>query len=172
LIASSCDNWLALSPQDGIVQSRFWQNKEQVESAVGGIYASLIDGLPEKMFILGEIRADMITTSFRILSSELDIINSNILPTNYLTDWRDFYRIINYSNTVIAFAPSVLDKDKTYTEVALKGHVAEAKAMRAWMYFYLVRLFGEVPLNYRLQVAMTKLFLWQKLLKRKYWHKS
>ena len=147
LIASSCDNWLALSPQDGIVQSRFWQNKEQVESAVGGIYASLIDGLPEKMFILGEIRADMITTSFRILSSELDIINSNILPTNYLTDWRDFYRIINYSNTVIAFAPSVLDKDKTYTEVALKGHVAEAKAMRAWMYFYLVRLFGEVPLK-------------------------
>ena len=147
LIASSCDSWLALSPQDGIVQSRFWQNKEQVESAVGGIYASLIDGLPEKMFILGEIRSDMVTSSFRITSAELDIMSSNILPTNYLTDWRDFYRIINYSNTVVEFAPTVLDKDKTYTETALKGHVAEAKAMRAWMYFYLVRLYGDVPLK-------------------------
>lgn len=147
LVATSCDSWLALSPQDGIVQERFWQNKEQVESAVSGSYASLIDGLPEKMFILGEIRADMITGSFRIANNELDILNSNILPTNVLTDWRDFYRIINYSNTVIAFAPGVLNKDKTYTETALKGHVAEAKALRAWMYFYLVRLFGEVPLK-------------------------
>ncbi len=143
----SCDKWLELQPQDGIVQSRFWQNKEQVEAAVSGCYASLIDGLPEKIFTMGEIRADMIEASFKITNNELDIINSNILPTNALTDWRDFYRIINYCNTVIAFAPSVLERDKTYTDVAMKAHVAEAKALRAWMYFYLVRLYSDVPLK-------------------------
>ncbi len=143
----SCNQWLALEPQDGIVQSRFWLNKEQVEATVSGCYASLIDGLPEKIFVLGEIRADMVAVAFRTTNNELDIINSNILPTNNLTDWRDFYRIINYCNTVIEFAPSVLEKDKTYTQEAMKTHVAEAKALRAWMYFYLVRLYGEVPIK-------------------------
>jgi hypothetical protein len=118
LLTTSCDSWLELRPQDGIVQDRFWNNKEQVSSAVGGIYASVIDVIPEKAFVLGEIRADMISPSFRITNNELDILNSNILPTNPLTDWRDFYRIINYCNTVITFAPTVLDKDKTYTPEA------------------------------------------------------
>ncbi|MGX7685846.1 RagB/SusD family nutrient uptake outer membrane protein [Flectobacillus roseus] len=147
LLTTSCDSWLELRPQDGIVQDRFWNNKEQVSSAVGGIYASVIDVIPEKAFVLGEIRADMISPSFRITNNELDILNSNILPTNPLTDWRDFYRIINYCNTVITFAPTVLDKDKTYTPEALKAHVAEAKAIRAWMYFYIVRLYGDAPLK-------------------------
>ncbi|MFY7827307.1 MAG: RagB/SusD family nutrient uptake outer membrane protein [Flectobacillus sp.] len=147
LLTTACDSWLELRPQDGIVQDRFWNNKEQVASAVGGIYASIIDVIPEKVFVMGEIRADMVSSSFRITNNELEILNSNILPTNPLTDWRDFYRIINYCNTVIAFAPSVLEKDKTYTQEALKAHVAEAKAIRAWMYFYIARLYGDAPLK-------------------------
>ena len=144
---TACDKWLDLKPQDGIVQQEFWKNKEQVESAVAGCYASLIDGLPEKMFLLGEIRADMMDGTFRLSNNELEIINTNILATNGLTDWRDFYRVINNCNTVIDFAPAVLQRDPTYSEAAMKAHVAEAKALRAWMYFYLVRLWGDVPLK-------------------------
>ena len=29
LLTTACDSWLELRPQDGIVQDRFWNNKEQ-----------------------------------------------------------------------------------------------------------------------------------------------
>ena len=57
------------------------------------------------------------------------------------------YKTINYCNTVIDFAPEVLNTDKTFSQQALNGYVAEAKSIRALMYFYLVRTFGEVPLK-------------------------
>jgi len=40
-----------------------------------------------------------------------------------------------------------METDKTFTQEALNGYVAEAKAIRALLYFYLVRSFGDVPLK-------------------------
>jgi hypothetical protein len=74
-------------------------------------------------------------------------MNVNILPSNNITNWRSVYRTINYCNTVIDFAPQVLDNDKTFTKEALAAYVAEAKTLRALMYFYLVRSFRDVPLK-------------------------
>src|SRR5206468_1109860 len=54
---------------------------------------------------------------------------------------------INYCNTVLDHAPDVLGRDQTFTQDALNKSLAEAKALRALMYFYLVRSFGDVPLK-------------------------
>jgi hypothetical protein len=153
--AASCKKWLNLEPQDGITRQKFWQTKEQVQAAVMGCYASLLGSpagvndrsLAEYLFLWGELRADMITATPGITGDEQDIMNANILPTNNIVNWRAVYRTINYCNTVIDFAPEVLKTDATLTEQALNSYVAEAKALRALMYFYLVRSFGEVPLQ-------------------------
>ncbi|MFN8354916.1 MAG: RagB/SusD family nutrient uptake outer membrane protein [Spirosomataceae bacterium] len=147
LIPTSCSDWLDLHPQDGITKDKFWQTKEQVQAAVIGCYASMLNGLPETLFLWGELRADMLATTFNTKAEELDFINVNILPSNTITNWRTVYQIINYCNTVIDFAPAVLDNDKTFTQNALNGYLAEAKTIRALMYFYLVRTFGDVPLK-------------------------
>ncbi|HSC40526.1 MAG TPA: RagB/SusD family nutrient uptake outer membrane protein, partial [Chitinophagaceae bacterium] len=57
------------------------------------------------------------------------------------------YRTINYCNTVIDFAPGVLGKDNTLTQTQLNAYLAEARGLRALMYFYLVRSFRDVPLK-------------------------
>jgi starch-binding outer membrane protein, SusD/RagB family len=155
LTATSCKKWLDLQPQDGITRQKFWQTKEQVQAAVNGIYASLLGppsgvgdrALAEYLFLWGELRADMITSTTGITNEEQDVINVNILPTNSITNWRSVYRTINYCNTVIDFAPQVLKNDPTFSEQALKAYVSEARAIRALMYFYLVRSFGDVPLK-------------------------
>ena len=150
---SSCNKWLDLKPQDGITGAEFWKTKEQVQAAVMGCYAALLGTysgsrtLAESAFLWGELRADMISTTTGTLGEENDIINVNILPTNSITNWRTIYQIINYCNTVIDNAPKVLSADATFTQDALKKYIAEAKALRALMYFYLVRTFGEVPLK-------------------------
>jgi len=153
LTAGGCKKWLDLQPQDGITGAEFWKTKEQVQAAVTGVYASLLGSptgsrsIAECMFLWGELRADMIVSTPVSTAEEVDVINVNILPTNSIADWRTVYQTINYCNTVIDFAPQVIDRDQTFTQDALKKSIAEVKAIRALMYFYLVRTFDEVPLK-------------------------
>lgn len=154
LTAASCKKWLDLKPQDGITRQEFWKTKEQVQSAVVGCYASLLGDpngkdkpLSEYLFLWGELRGDMIAPGLGITNDELDITNVNTLPTNTITNWGAVYRTINYCNTVTDFAPGVLNEDKTFSQTQLNGYLAEARALRALMYFYLVRSFSDVPLK-------------------------
>lgn len=152
--AGSCKKWLDLQPENGIIRQNFWKTKEQVQAAVTGCYASLLGApigindlpLPEYFFLWGELRGDLLTPSIGVSGSELDIMNVNILETNSLVNWRSVYRTINYCNTIVDFAPEVLKNDATLTQQALNTSLAEAKALRALMYFYLVRSFRDVPL--------------------------
>ena len=77
--------------------------------------------------------------------NQIRIMNSDIYSTNPMCDWTDFYVIINYCNNVIELAPAVLDVDNTFTEFQMKNYQAEAVFLRSLAYFYLVRIFGDVP---------------------------
>lgn len=158
--ASSCKKWLDLKPQDGIVREEFWQTKEQVDAAVTGIYSSMLlhttrssniannSIAPVELFFLwGEARTDMVAPGFAASSEEIDFVNMNIQPNNIYTSWRTIYQTINYCNTVIELAPGVLEKDNTFTQEHLNRAVAEAKTIRALLYFYLTRTFRDVPLK-------------------------
>ncbi|QGW28657.1 RagB/SusD family nutrient uptake outer membrane protein [Phnomibacter ginsenosidimutans] len=156
--ASSCKKWLELKPQDGIIREEFWKTKEQVDAAVTGIYSSMMGGtvsnnlaveraLPEYFFLWGEARADMIAPTARAAVEEIDFTTMNILPQNNIVNWRFVYQTINYCNTVIELAPGVLKLDPTFTQQQLDRAVGQAKAIRALMYFYLVRTFRDVPLK-------------------------
>lgn len=143
---ASCKKWMDLKPLDGIVSDEFWNTKEQVDAAVTGIYTSL-QANTESYFLWGEARTDMVSPGFRANQDELDIVNLNMLPNNRYVNWRTFYQSINYCNNVIQLAPDVLKKDNTFTQAQLDRAVGEALTLRALMYFYLVRSFGDVPLK-------------------------
>ena len=156
----SCKKWLELKPQDGIIKEEFWKTKEQVNASVIGIYASMMESssgnygsttylpsLSEQLFVWGECRADNIAIATFTSSDDIEIVNVNTQPTNVNVNWRPFYRIINLCNTVLEKAPEVLSLDNTFTQAKLDNYLSEAYAIRALMYFYLVRSFGEVPLK-------------------------
>jgi hypothetical protein len=149
----SCKKWLNLQPQDGLTGAEYWKTKEQVQAAVIGCYASLTGSATgqrnaaESFFLWGELRADMISSTLASTNEQVDVINVNILPTNSIANWRGIYETINYCNTVIDLAPGVLANDATFTQAALDKAIAEAKTIRALMYFYLVRTFDEVPVK-------------------------
>jgi hypothetical protein len=153
---SSCDDYLDLRPQDGIVRQEFWKTKEDVNAAVIGIYASLLSSpasvadktpLSDYLFSYGELRADMLAPGVFVSPDQRDMMTTNILSTNTLTSWAAFYRVINYCNTVIDLAPAVLAQDPTLTQKKLNNYLSEALAIRAYMYFTLARTFRDVPLK-------------------------
>ncbi len=157
---TGCKKWLDLKPQDGIIKEEFWKTKEQVKAAVIGIYSSMMENsagtytradyqpsLAEQLFVWGEGRADNVAAATFTASDDIDLMNVNIQPVNVNANWRPFYKTINFCNTVIQKAPEVLANDNTFTQTQLDNYLSEALAIRALMYFYLVRSFGEVPLK-------------------------
>ena len=160
LAFTGCKKWLELKPLDGIVKEEFWKTKEQVKASVIGIYSSMMEystgtynnanyvpSMAELLFIWGEGRADHVANATASSADDIALINVNIQPTNVNANWRPFYRTINFCNTVIEKAPEVLANDNTFTQTQLDNYLSEALTIRALMYFYLVRTFGDVPLK-------------------------
>ena len=152
-LLTSCNKYLELQPQDGLIRQEYWKTKEQVQAAVLGCYGSLLASptgnrtLSETLFLWGELRADMVAPGNGITPDETDVMNVNTLATNSVTNWAGVYQVINYCNTVIDFAPGVLANDNTFTQQQLNQYLAEVRALRAMMYFTLVKTFRDVPLK-------------------------
>lgn len=147
LTMSSCSDWLTLEPEDGVTRGEYWKTKEHVNSAVVGCYMSMQAGTVERMFLWGELRADMLQNGVIINNNYANVFDGEISPENSVVIWSSFYNVINNCNTVLKFAPAVRDIDGTFTEKQLKEYEAEALTIRAMMYFYLVRAFRDVPLT-------------------------
>ncbi|WP_026712730.1 RagB/SusD family nutrient uptake outer membrane protein [Flavobacterium daejeonense] len=153
--ASSCDNYLDLRPENGIVRDEFWKTKEDIQAAVIGIYSSMLNSPPdvsdltltEYLFMYGELRGDMLLAGPNVSEDQRDIMNANIIASNELTSWAAFYRTINYCNTVIDLAPAVRSEDPTLTQMQLNHFLSEALAIRGYLYFTLARTFKDVPLK-------------------------
>ena len=143
LAVQSCE-WLELLPPDGLVVDEYWQTKEDVEAVLMGAYQKFAEN-DENLFFYGELRGDMLKPAIWAPEDHRKIMDSNIFPTNTMCNWSGFYQIINYCNNVINFAPQVLEVDNTFTEFQMKNYQAEATFLRGLAYFYLVRIFGDVP---------------------------
>lgn len=142
----ACD--LGLEPEDGVTRDKFWQNKEEVRDAVMGCYAAMMQSANmERFFTWGELRADLVKSSARGLNTMFyQVQNGDITSTMKYCNWSSLYSVINNCNTVLEFAKETQKIDQSFTPALLAEYEAEAKCIRALMYFYLVRTFRDVPL--------------------------
>jgi len=144
ITVTSCSDWLELKPPDDLVQDEYWQTKEDAEAVLMGAYAKFAS-MDDKLVMYGELRADMIEPDDPT-TNQRNIIEGNIEPTNSNCRWDDFYQVINQCNYVLEFSDLVKDRDPTFTEFQKEGYKSEAVFLRSLSYFYLVRIFKDVPL--------------------------
>lgn len=142
LCCSSCNDWLDLLPNNEQVTDQYWKSKEDVEAVVASGYYYMRNAV-SKMFILGEVRGG---TMYTKSGTSLVLQNFNIQPTSSVCEYASIYQVIGMANSVLHYAAGVRTLDDTYTEGALKSHLAEAYFMRAYCNFMLVRNWREVPL--------------------------
>jgi len=142
---NSCEKWLDLLPPDGLVKDEYWQSKEDVQAMIMASYRSFA-AMSYRLFYYGELRADMIGEGSLMRSNYRSIFQGNIYPDNWLCQWSEFYRIINYCNTVLKYAPQVKKIDATFSKYAFEAFRSEAIFLRSLAYFYLVCLYKEIPL--------------------------
>lgn len=139
-----CEDILQIdSPSNELASSDVFADARTANSAIEGIYAELElksrDSDTYRIFYT-DLASDLITHySNAGLSNEFATFE--IAPTNsfILSAWRTYYSIIYNAN-------SAIDGLETQTYPTKDRLMGEAKFMRALMYFYLVNLYGDVPL--------------------------
>lgn len=151
---SSCEDFLSIVPLNDIVLENFWENEAEVNTVVTSCYSGIADGnFLKQAMMWGELRSDNVTKG--LINDKVIYVNhiqlpemleGNILPTHDIADWSSFYNVINRCNTVLHYAPDVLDRDPDFVESEWLAMEAEMLTLRALCYFYLVRSFRDVPL--------------------------
>lgn len=153
-VLSSCEDFLNTVPLNEIVLENFWENEEEVNSVVMSCYSGMAQGdFLTRLMLWGELRSDNVVEG--VITGEIpyvnndqlrDMLEGNILPNYYIADWSCFYRIINRCNTVLYYAPQVLERDPDFKVSEWNYIKAEMLTLRALCYFYLVRSFRDIPL--------------------------
>ena len=143
---TACNDFLTLYPEDDIVDDEYWETGEDVQSVVASCYRFMLeDNVISRIIYWGEARSDNMDYSTSASTDEQYLKDANLLSSNALVTWGDFYKVINICNKVIKSAPAVRDRDANFTEERLHNYLAEAYTLRALCYFYLIRSFGDVP---------------------------
>ena len=142
---AACSDYLEVKPQGQVVLGDFWKSESDVDAVIATCYRELLSSENIGKFIVwGEVRSDNMTNSFNTTETQKRILDGNILPTNSYTSWSSLYRLINYCNSVLYYSPMVVDPNFTVAELNAKQ--AEVLTLRALAYFYLVRVYRDVPL--------------------------
>ena len=144
---TSCGDYLDVKPRDIITLENFWNEKSDIESVIAGCYTVMAEEeITARMMIWGEFRSENVNIADETKDPSLTLaLKEGINATNWYTNWRAFYNVINRCNTAIYYANEVASKDPSYTASEVGAHIAEATAIRSLMYWYLIRTFRNVP---------------------------
>ena len=154
---SGCSDYLDVLPLNEVVLENYWTKKDDVTSVLNGCYESLTsEGSLERMGIWGELRSENLVQGGNLDNKYVEILKENILPTNDLTKWEDFYRTINRCNILLNYADGVQKIDPNYTEAQMRANKAEATFIRDLCYFYLIRTFRDVPMVFEPSIDDTQ----------------
>lgn len=154
-------SFIDLSPQDSLSPETFFQTEGQLRQALITAYVPLRD-LAVNDYFTSEMRSD--NTHYQAYPSNS---GTAYLQRENISDWTDdpanaytnavyfhCYTGISRANIVIGRTPAV-----TLTDEAKNDIDGQAKFLRAWNYFKLVRLFGGVPLYLKEVTDATSAFL-------------
>lgn len=150
LCLNSCESFLEVEvDKSQIPNALVYSNDVTATSAMTGVYCGMLDistfssGSDRSLTCLGALSSD----DFYSYSTDPDvqeIYRNSILPDNsrVLVIWRSLYKTIYEANAVLE-GVSLSEKLTSSVKSQLEG---EARFVRAFCNFYLVNVFGNVPL--------------------------
>ena len=144
----SCTD-LSEDPVGLLAPEAFFKSAGDVETAVMGAYADIAsEGFYGRKLVLSlQLRSDMCDIGDRNTPSRRQQVNDFNMDSNngmVAAFWPKAYRIIGTANAAIAGADLVAG-DGNEVDPKVTQYKAEATFIRAFVYYHLVRLFGDIP---------------------------
>ncbi|MFC2138421.1 RagB/SusD family nutrient uptake outer membrane protein [Bacteroidota bacterium] len=144
----SCEDYLDREPQTQITESIFYKTDDDAVYAVNAAYEPLQQLWRRTMWYIGDLQSDDVLTGGDGPTDRPDateIAFFDVHPDNregVEQCWDNAYRGIYYSNIVLSKVPEIeMNSERLKYRI-----LAEAKFLKAYYYFILVRVFGDVPL--------------------------
>lgn len=143
----ACDNMLDIAPISEVSTSSYYKDAEQINTAIMGVYHGMHKPL-EHEWMLTEVRSDNAyqqatgsSNEFSLYLNDLDMFRpTSSIPAIY-EYWYGLYQNISSDNRVIS-SVSVVNNENLKNQ-----YEGEARFVRAYHYFNLVRLYGPVFLT-------------------------
>ncbi|MBV8389494.1 MAG: RagB/SusD family nutrient uptake outer membrane protein [Mucilaginibacter sp.] len=149
IIVQSCKkSFLDVQATGTVAATKFWQNQQDATDALNGMYANLhewtnIAFAPIAVESMGSDDVDKGSTpTDASFMNDFHFFTANSGEGQIADFWGGQYRTINLANQILDNVPGI------NMDASLKNrYLAEAKFIRAYSYFRLVRAFGDVPLR-------------------------
>lgn len=163
LFICSCEDYLDIDlPDDKIVSEAVFENEESAKAALQGIYNQLItakfsNGGSNSITVLSGLSADNIMTIVNTETLEQFELNEiSIMSSNNHNIWASAYNIIYQTNSLLNGLENSHHLNNNKKEIL----ASKAKFIRAFANFYLVNLYGDIPLvlstDYRVNSVISR----------------
>ncbi|MCW3467969.1 RagB/SusD family nutrient uptake outer membrane protein [Chitinophaga nivalis] len=138
LLTGACGKFLNEQPQNQLSPDQYWKTEDDIVHALAGVYDGIQVSLSNNYVYWGDARTDNFNvTQYGNKQFALNGLSATIPGS----DWAPLYLTIGRANMLLKKAPGV----KNVPISALSQYQGETLAIRAWCYFTLVRLWGDVP---------------------------
>lgn len=147
LLISSCSKKLDTTDENNPTQESYFKTATELQNGVNSIYSTLRSAqlVGREWFFIHDMRgAETWTGGAQLEPPRAELLKqATPSPANFVISsvWNGAYQMINRANIVLSKAPEVTDNTSLRDRL-----VGEAKFLRAWAYFELVSMWGDVPL--------------------------
>lgn len=141
LLLCACEHFLDEQPISDLSGDKFWNTPNDARLGMAGIYSRLQSALGDNYILWGDARSDNFTFS-GTGTAQINMSINAMTSTMAGTDWSANYKVIQQANLVIRYIPQIAELDA----VTRDHYLAQAHAIRAYMYFFIVRLWGDAPI--------------------------
>lgn len=143
LIMSCSKNFIDLKPISAVSVDILYKTDKDFNDALTATYHTL-QSQYQRFYILSDVRAD---DSWQQIFKNNSQSYSDAFVTNssdglMKSSWQNYYQIIFRVNTILS---KIKDADVTIVKNKDR-YIGEAKFLRAFAYFDLIRIFGDVPM--------------------------
>ena len=145
---SSCQKMLDTHPTTEYASTDYWNETAQASAALNGAYNYLQNAFGNEFIYYGEGRTDNLDLNVENNANSMDVINNTLDATISLSDWGNFYQVIKQANLIIRNVKVMKDKN-IYNSSNIGEYnrvLGQAYGLRAYTYFYMTRIWGNVPL--------------------------
>lgn len=147
LLTTACSDFLNEELKGTYTSETFYKTQEDALGSVNGAYEILaFSDVANNLWVFGDVASDD-TNKGGNSGDQADIKyvdDFNVNPDNGAIEniWKHYFEGINRANNTIYYVPQISMDTELQDRI-----VAEGKFLRAYFYFNLVNIFGEIPLK-------------------------
>lgn len=146
MVLTSCEKFLEEKPKNFIALDNLYSSDAGVIAAINGVYSTLNPIAYDRcIYLMTELTTDNMDyplTSAERIAFDLYLLTVNSNNSELKKMWDRSWKTINEANSVIGN----VENNNAITEKLRNRVVGEASFLRAFIYFNMVRFWGDLPL--------------------------